>query len=227
MKLRPEDEMDEAIRQALNRLPDAPPPGSSFDSGRLWSRLHTQLPEAPRRRRFAPLGWAALVLLIGGWLVWTKLLMTDVPIAEKITLAPRPVVKGASEIITPNAPLQPAIERQKPEEGRIAPRRRTKSGTGLTPVGESTDSSQSAPLLTQRLSELPVSDTVVGTPIAANKAPKRRFRLMHVNELPAPMTEPVIYRTEGFVRLGSGLIRTPDADKPAQPLRFPLKATNN
>lgn len=72
MKQKPDETLDQWVRQALSQLPDAPPPASSFDSEHLWAQLRPELQAEPSRWPARLVWWMAAACLAGlslGW-VW-------------------------------------------------------------------------------------------------------------------------------------------------------------
>lgn len=205
----PDEHPDQWIRQSLDRLPDTPPPGSTFDSKHLWVQLQPELQKIPARRRIGPVWWAAAACLVScvlmGWL-WS----TQSPVATTIV--------SQQPTSTPVQSTKPKIHNYESpiaqQEGRsrytvkshpiVQPRIRSKPEMTTQPV---------VPIEPVDLSPMPLAETapIVETPVEplktsmAVKTPKRRFQVVHLNELAAEEeARPKLYRPEHFVRRGIG-----------------------
>ncbi len=228
---------DQRIRQMLDTLPDAPPPGSTFDSAKLWERLRPELivlsvsvqsaEKQPVVRKKRPIGGWWLVaasvvgLLMGGlwWSgqLWSKQEMVSQKTSEKtdgnhrLSAKPNPsvdqpkVVAHLSEIRLATA----FSKRQFHQPKRVE----TRPISAKAPVGLAYNQPQNAdnqPIVSPvEMANTPPESASL-TPAATQKpaianTPKRRYRVVHTNELADEDESNVVrYRAERFVRLGTG-----------------------
>jgi hypothetical protein len=210
MKQKNDELPDEWVRQTLSRLPDAPPPGSSFDSERLWGQLRPELQPKPNHQR--ALWWLAAACLAGllvGWQVW-MLSNSDLKTSPAAATSPprtdtvlRP--KGITEV-TESAPS--VAETRQPKRQRNTIRSQPVSRPDNVNVAATIDDLETAPVV--QAAEPATTSAVAGaapprkTTVVAVKT-NHRFRIMHENELRAEdEAAPKIYPTNHFVRLGSG-----------------------
>ncbi|GAB3756986.1 hypothetical protein [Spirosoma pomorum] len=213
MKQKNDELPDEWVRQTLSRLPDAPPPGSSFDSERLWGQLRPELQAKPARWQT---GWwlsaACVAGLVISWLVWpfsstepkTGSATSVATYRPKTESNAKPSPKQAE--IIPHSDSAPAIA----EAHQSKRQRNTLNKPQFSPDDVTTASISSEPEPVFQAAEPTATSVVVAVPVSrkANVAvvtPKRRFRVMHENELRAEdESAPQIYRINHFVRLGAG-----------------------
>ncbi|CAN5583841.1 hypothetical protein BH09BAC4_BH09BAC4_00490 [soil metagenome] len=236
MKQKPDETLDQWVRQTLSQLPDAPPPGSPFDSERLWPQVRSELQAAPTRRKIGLGWWIAAACLAGSMLGWfwmhqatadRKTVIvhkidrkSDVPIVNRSN--PDLVAKAVSPnviskkkhrlIVSLKIPVnqQESLE-QKPELLRIEAKPQT---IELPVVAEAS----------------PVVDKSVerSKPNVAATSHKRRFRVVHENELQAEEeARPKLYRTDHFVRIGTGERSEPTSSETHPALRLPLTQKPN
>lgn len=260
-----DERLDQHIRQALDALPDAPPPGSTFDAGRLWEQLRPELIDQPVGRpgkKPAYLWWVAAASLAGlliGW-VWQSLpdqwpkprlgyeQSGSTQTREKKLAYERPVrtptkerfgkagfalsesqdlgKRGKKSLAGVNHKLK--TEPVKPVNLLRAAQIRLleavpSASTALTLLAETTPDSPMPISLTH---------TVASRQPTTPAVSKRRFRVVHENEL---ITEDEAYRirhstenrAEGLVRLGTGSqsLSTLDAGSPLLKLPLNRKST--
>lgn len=223
---------DEWVRQLLSQLPDTPPPSSSFDSARLWTQLRPEVRARPARRW---VGWwlaaACLTGLVIGWLVWP--LQNNEPKTAAIQQRQPDRLPGLSTQSKPMVEVReaaPVVVRtyQPGTQPDARPDQPVHRPADVTSVPEPTEPEPIAQVVEQPV--LPVATPVVENlpePHQANVAattPKRRFRVMHENEL---RTEdeavPKLYRTDSFVRLGTGQRSDYVTDNRQSALVMPLR----
>jgi hypothetical protein len=234
------EHLDHRIRQALGSLPDAPPPGSPFDSARLWEQLRPELAAPPAsRKRVGAWWWAAasvVVLVMGGWFyvvsVW--------PVAKQVSVShPRSVgtQTAVSGLISERPARTPGhawqaddaepVQRIGPSHGGATLGRQAKKSIPTWPDGPTDYQSVVQPIPPQPV--IPESVTVIAeipTSTIAT-APKRRFRVVHENELMAEdEAHRIRYapegRTERFVRIGTGSSAQPTVSEESPALMLPL-----
>lgn len=228
---------DEWVRQLLNQLPDAPPPGSSFDSARLWSQLRPELQAKPARRWVR--WWVAAACLTGliiGWLVWplqhseqkTAAIDQRQPDAlSGLSAKSKPMVDSSEAVPVVAEVRQPRTQRDRAKNQPVySPADVAVPAYKLAepePVAQATE--QSVP---------PATTPVVETMSEARQAnvaaatPKRRFRVMHENELRAEdEAAPKLYRADSFVRLGTGQRSEPATANRQSALIMPLTNHSN
>lgn len=215
MKQKPDETLDQWVRQSINQLPDTPPPGSSFDSERLWTQLRPQLQAQPvrRRNRWVWLAAACLTALVLSWFVWQKLSARQPLVATYHHLPKTSDVQPKKvEPLDKRTTSEPALAEK--------PQRKFKSNTFDNQKFNTKNlinaASVSHPLAQDVAAQVPDSAALtIGTPVVekpternkpnvAITKPKRRFRVMHENELRAEEeAAPKLYRTDHFVRIGT------------------------
>lgn len=232
MNGKPGESLDQWVRQSLDRLPDAPPPGSTFDADRLWSRLQPELQKPAVNRRFGWGWWAVAAcgsgLLLLGWLLpkqqstltqltQSSLKRSEAPVAispvQTTTGPPRP---ESVRLTVTRRSFRPSVPHSEPVAGTLP--------TAL-PVDESVQP-------VAAVAEPPTSTDTQSTPtaqpesvavIAVAAPPKRRFRVVHLNELRAEEAiRPTPHRTDHFVRLGTGAKGQPAPETAHPAITWPL-----
>jgi hypothetical protein len=211
MKLKNDELPDEWVRQTLSRLPDAPPPGSSFDSERLWGQLRPELQAKPTRRQtWWWLSAACVAGLLFGWLTWP--LSSSEPKTGLATsvVTNRPKADAGAE---PSPNQAESLSQPTPVIAETHQLKRQRNPVHRQPQSSPDDGATAAisPELESIQAAEPTATSVVATVLIPRKAnvavvtPKRRFRVMHENELRAEdESAPQLYRINHFVRLGAG-----------------------
>lgn len=238
MKPQPDETLDAWVRQALDQLPDALPPGSTFDAKRLWGQMRPALPKTPARRWAGWMRWATAASVVG--LLWIGFRFaqppqsaatnqpTLTPMATHLTTTPKAEPKPESPGI-PTVAVKLNRSRQRPTRSPVdlptTPAPTPVASVDAQNVPDVTPAESARPdeplAATALLTEPTTSSTVAG-------APKRRFRVVHVNELRAEEEiRAKLYRTEGFVRLGTGRKAEPTRDEPTTVLILPLSSKTN
>lgn len=235
------DLFDGRVRQTLDGLPDAPPPGSTFDAGRLWEQLRPELatPVAPvSQKAFKRRGaWWLLAAAVAGLVtVWLWYIPTDKPVAQT-SKSVRPVVPQIADrleshkdkqtepesLSKANKPIADVVERRlKKSSNRSSSPTQPNAQPTFSPAPQPEETTAGAVAQTVEPPAAPLSAASSQTASVAN-ATKRRFRVVHENELPAEdEAYQVRYRTQHFVRMGTSgqLSAAPDEGLPA--LRLPL-----
>ncbi|WP_345264791.1 hypothetical protein [Nibrella viscosa] len=231
------EDIDPLVRQAFQSLPDTPPPGSSFDSQRLWSQLNHELHPAKPARRLAGWWWMAgmLFLLAGlGWYIGTgpspgnengTAVVQQGPKQPSVSVGAtsggieeaRPVGRNSVSAPAPSLHPKPLTAQHPP----ATTRQRVEAVAIRTP--ESPSPENPAPIPAQELvaTREPGSDLtspgVEPKPVARTlaKAAKPRFRVVHINEWQTEEdVKTSLRRNEGLVRLGTG---GHSADRPESP----------
>ncbi|MBD2756425.1 hypothetical protein [Spirosoma validum] len=217
MKQKPDETLDSWVQQSLRQLPDTSPPGSTFDPERLWSQLRPELQATSSRRKVSIMWWATaacLASLVLGWL-WSQQSAENHPTnvtRSMIRNVDTPSVshqgkKPISEVLVEES----AIADHTTSQVRLKTRHR--SNVSIAVESPSSPPDESVNVVTQNSeSPLPVEMPItIEKPTERNKpnvavvAPKRRFRVMHENELRAEEeTQPKLYRPDHFVRIGTG-----------------------
>ncbi|GAB3986491.1 hypothetical protein GCM10028807_04030 [Spirosoma daeguense] len=258
MKQKIDETPDEWVRQTLSRLPDTPPPGSSFDSERLWSQLRPELQAKKPRRRLGWLEWGAAACLTGfllSWMFWQQPVKKQRSVAtyqHKSKKTSRVQAPDLTTETTTSAPIHVAKLQQNP------PRENTNHQpiTPAKPVNVASESTATTDLSRPEVSisrergiqipstplatfpePQPIPDVVASTeklpevhkPNVATATSKRRFKVVHENELRAEEeSTPQLYRTDNFVRLGTGQRSDNTATDTHQPgLVMPLTSKSN
>ena len=225
---------DQRIRQTLGMLPDAPPPGSAFDSAALWERMRPELasqsiaaqPVQPVAGRKRPVfGWwlaAASVVLLLGWLWWprqvsplpsiaTRKLLEKTGVRIDLLAKPNPSVNQPNVAVLPiDARLATAFPKHQHQHtnrtatGPILMKKPDKLVVNQPSIAddESIVLSAETVLVLPELETLTLAST---QKLAIAAVPKRRFRVVHTNEIAAEEESNVVrYRAERFVRVGTG-----------------------
>ncbi|QIP16164.1 hypothetical protein G8759_27765 [Spirosoma aureum] len=239
MKQKLDESLDRWVRQSLSRMPDTPPPGSSFDAERLWQQMRPELQVDEPRRRTGLIGWAMAACLSGLILGWFALHQstdeqTKISIARANRKGPTTSEAGrkarlVNEVIAPkivfSGKRRSAVRLQTTSHSREIPNQLA------TPVDpEPIAVLPPIPSLPMADEVLPVVDKhiVSGKPTVATTTPKRRFRVVHENELRAEEeTRPKVYRTENFVRLGIGRSEESVPEERRSTLIMPLTSKPN
>lgn len=225
---------DQRIRQALDSLPDAPPPGSSFNAARLWDQLRPELATQPvsalpqkNRRRWWLVAAACMGLLLGGW--WW--LAQHVPNGIRTGQAIQVAVSRSPQQRTQPQPVHPQLADKAPMARRKTPVQRFNlQPSGLHPViNESPPPIELQPATrSEPVADVPESvaaapaETYPAAPVLPPNRLKRRFAVVHQNELRAEAeTQAKLERNDQFVRLGVPSPTTPSkafaapADEPS------------
>ncbi|MFD2570113.1 hypothetical protein ACFSUS_05665 [Spirosoma soli] len=237
MKQKSDESLDQWVRQSLDRLPDAPPPGSAFDTERLWGQMWPQVAATPIGwQRLA--GWwiAACVtgLILG--VVWIGQLAENKPLAtQKPQLLPAtPKEKPAMNLTDRQLAQELVSHRQvKPVTmHRVAAKQLIRTKPQPT-VHVTEPIAAVAQLVEALITPDTAATSVVAKPVEpvrtiAAKPASRRFRVVHENELRAEEeARPKLYRSEHFVRLGTGSQRAIDDVRPSSPIILPLTTKTN
>ena len=207
MTNRQDEHPDRRFREALDTLPtDAPAPGTQFNANALWEQLRPELAAQPiaARQRTWPGWWLAVAslvgVLLGGW--WWLVQRTQ-PVQMVVTQLPpqrtQPgIVAKNDQQPTNNEPITGRIKNVVPLHR--FPQKPAESGqrTQPKPVASA-----------EAVADVPapvLSDTTVTYPVAASASstpPKRRFAVVHQNELRSDAeTQAKLERNDRFVRLG-------------------------
>jgi hypothetical protein len=243
--------LDQRIRQTLDTLPDAPPPGSTFDSAKLWERMRPELAaqSVPAQvivvRKRPVFGWwvaaASLAGLLMGWLWWSGQLVPKQDMASRKSSEKTGVSNGLSAKPNPSknqpkmvvSPIETRLVTTFPKRKRQQKNRFT-VGTNVTKqpdelTGNQPSTADDGPMVssveTPRMSSAPpnaVSVVITQKPVIASTT-KRRFRVVHTNELVAEEESNVVrYRAERFVRLGTGSPSSAGSGSESPTLLIPL-----
>lgn len=216
MKPKPDEMPDLWVRQALSQLPDTPPPGSAFDAERVWASLRPERQAAPNRQKTSPLWWVLAACITGLALGWFWLLppatnQTGVATNDSSRIVDTYVEKLPKSIALNELTSAKPVVSQKKQ----LPIERTKTRRPKRALEQKINAPPAIPLET--VSQEPNLQTLIQVPLVVENAsesgktervaarPKRRFRLVHENELRAEVAaKPKLYRTDSFVRLGTG-----------------------
>lgn len=237
MNGKPDERLDQWVRQSLDRLPDAPPPGTPFDADRLWSQLRPELQKPVPHRWFGWGWWAAAACLIGVPLGWFWL--NEQPDSMRRTMSS---VKRSNVPLTVS-PEQRATARTDHSESvpptKIRrsfrpsvqhPKRVAKASPTALPTNEPAQPVATVtepPILADTKSARTAQPESATTATVA-AAPKRRFRVVHLNELQAEeQIRPTPYQTDRFVRLGTGEYGQPAPETAHTLIIWPLTNKSN
>jgi hypothetical protein len=236
MNGKPDEHFDQGVRQSLDRLPDAPPPGTNFDAERLWRQLQPEL-QKPITRWRGWVGWAAAACVMGllllGWLSIDQQPTVNYRIVSRTErLAPPTAINRKPKITIRNDRSEPAYSAKTHLSSPYRTGQLERIAEAAPLVLLETEPAQPVADVTEplRIMDTASSGLIGSKPIkiTAVAAHKRRFRVVHLNEL---LTEeearPKFYRTEGFVRLGTGRQDGPIHDEPTAAIILPLTSKTN
>jgi hypothetical protein len=230
MNGKPDEHLDQWVRQSLDRLPDTLPPGTTFNHERLWTQLRPEL-QKPARSRQRGWWWVAAACLAGvglGWFVLDQpqLVHSAAVTHEKRPALPQPNDQPSSPVIDPGQ-----VARVVPETSRPPVERRVVQATA-TPVSLGNESTQVVALPDESSADTRIDSIASAVSDKASvsvvRSPKRRFQVVHLNELQAEEDiRPSQYRTERFVRLGMGSTgaSSPQATHPS--ISLPINTKSN
>lgn len=244
MKQKPDEALDQWVRQSLSRLPDTPPPGSSFDSERLWQQMRPELQAEQPRRRARWIGWAAAAVVAGLVTLWGSMHRPDTRPVSAVTVkneqatthsaipskADEQLVKSVSESEKEERNV-PKIASKRVKAETVTPRQQVDEHSEVTvavdfPESES-DASRERGIRTPSTLESTLLGLDAKTPVAQHipkptKA-KPRFKVVHENELQAEEeARPKLYQTGNFVRLGTGQMHETEQPEHQPALVIPL-----
>ncbi|SFE17103.1 hypothetical protein [Spirosoma endophyticum] len=234
MKQKPDETLDQWVRQTLSQLPDTPPPGSSFDPARLWAQLHPELQAAPVRRKIGIVWWIAAACLTGLTLSWfwmnpspadrKTVAVQKIDRKEDVATASHPTPNWAAEVVNSKTI---STEKNRPMVSlKIRSRQKQGPDQEVIPVRSKAVKAEPPAIELPAVAEvLPIIEKPVerSKPNVAATALKRRFRVVHENELQAEEeARPKLYRTEHFVRIGTGERSEPAPNENRPALRLPL-----
>ncbi|WP_461074931.1 hypothetical protein [Spirosoma flavus] len=239
MKPKTDETPDEWIRQTLSQLPDTPPPGSSFDSERLWTQLRPELQQTPVRRRIGWVWWTAAACLLGlvwSWFAWNQPVSNQKQVAtyQRIRQANMPFVSLPKDKViaktTTAAPVTTIKSQLKTIRYHTGNQKHNSTERNVAPMAEPVET----------VATLPAPATFVNVAPVAEKSPeqrktniasgtsKRRFRVVHENELRAEEeAAPQLYHIDNFVRLGAGQRESNVSDSRQPTLIMPLTTKSN
>lgn len=231
-----DESLDQWVRQSLDRLPDAPPPGTTFDAGRLWDQLHPELQKTPAHRRSGWIGWAAAACTAGILLGWFWLNQQPDSVRRTVSSIKRPTVPMAirpeqhtAARTDQSEPIYPAKIRLSTSLDGWHSKGIVKALPTVLPANESTqlvDTATELPTIADTESTMATQPEPVA--ITAIATPKRRFRIVHLNELQAEEAiRPTPYRTDHFVRLGTGDNGQPAPETAHPSIMWPLTNKSN
>ncbi len=258
--------LDQQIRQALDTLPDAPPPGSAFDSAKLWERLRPELPaqsvaaqsvaaqsialqsvekQLVANKKRPAVGWwlaaASLAGLLMGGLWWSG----QISLKRDVVIGKSPEKTGARtglsaqpnlsvnqpNVVVPPTEIRlitalPEKQHYQKRQGEVEPILAEKfdeladDQSLTTNSGPGISAPETPPLL---LTEPDAVSVVAVQKPAITNAPKRRFRVVHANELAAEEESNVVrYRANHFVKLGTGNAASAGSGGESPALLIPL-----
>ena len=211
MNGKPDEHFDQWVRQSLDKLPDAPPPGTRFDAGRLWNQLQPELHKSATHRRFGWIGWVAAACTVGllGWF-WTNQQPDSTDRTSSVKRPNGPVAIRSQHRATARNGLSESVGVTKIRRPFWPSARRQERITSVLPtVLPDNEPAQSVAAVADLLLVLDTSFTLSIQPkpaqITAVIPLKRRFQVVHLNELQAEEAiRPSPHKTDRFVRLGTG-----------------------
>lgn len=234
MKQKPDEFPDQWVRQTLSQLPDAPPPGSSFDSERLWAQLRPELQLAPSRWLAGWVWWAAAVCFAGLTLGWFWLHQStsrpiDIAMHGSKRKSEVPMTSRRTSDLTQKIVQSKAVVGKKEQYSSIVRtedrQKERLNVASMSQVVEPSGIINQTPEVPTVTEVLPASEQRLDLPKSslAISAPKRRFKVVHENELRAEeATRPKLYPTENFVRIGTGKNYESTSDERRPVLTLPL-----
>ena len=236
MNGKPDEHFDQGVRQSLDRLPDAPPPGTNFNAERLWKQLQPEL-QNPAIHRRGWVGWAAAACVMGllllGWLSIDRQPIVNHRLVSRTGhLATPTAINRKPKITIRNDRSEPAYSPKTHLSSPDHTRQLERIAKAAPLVLPETEPAQPVADVTEPLQVMDTtsSGSARSEPvkITAAVAQKRRFRVVHLNELQAEEeARPKFYRTEGFVRLGTGRQDRPTYDEPTDAIILPLTSKTN
>ncbi|MBC8153360.1 MAG: hypothetical protein H7Z72_10650 [Bacteroidetes bacterium] len=230
MNERPDEPLDQWVRQSLDGLSDTLPPGSTFRGERLWEQMSPQLATPAPTTRWQPkrAWWAAaacgMAVMLLGW-IWQRQAMPD---SVTVTLRSQPATTKTSPVhrndrkrqtkrtddvtARPGAPRHPALPHASVTKPATLPD--DVVSVPLEPIA-SVNQGPTPPIESAGAQPAPPTRPTTG--------PKRQFRVAHINELMAEdEARPAPDRAERFVRLGTNLNALPDSDTPPPAITLSL-----
>lgn len=239
--------LDRRVRQALDRLPDGPAPGTAFDGGKLWAQLRPQLATQPviAPKRTGQVRWlvaasVAGLLVVGLWWSWLPEIKTTVVTrqpndktagryvpSERVTTPVQGVTASATSDRDFNAIGNQLADRKAVRRSRPVARLANVMVPATQPQPlANVPNAERLPTEPPALNAEPTTSQVT---VAVPKviAPKRRFQVVHENELKAE--EEAVYSqiqtkssNERFVRIGTGNQVSTGSDEPTPAIQLPL-----
>lgn len=236
MNGKPDEYLDEWVRQSLDRLPDALPPGTRFDAERLWTQLRPELQKPATHRWPGWVWWAAAGCVVGTLLGWFMMPQPDYSrrAVSRTKRLDAPVAINAAPRHETKVELYEATGLEKVGPSLLSSVRHSKRITKVSsPVLIVKEPAQPAtyetdlPVITETPSPMPVVAEPAKVIIAA-VAPKRRFRVVHLNELQAEEAiRPSPHRADRFVRLGTSTKGQPAPETDHPTITWPLTTKSN
>lgn len=229
-----EESLDQWVRQSLDRLPDAPPPGSAFDPERVWGKARPQLSAKPVSRQRTLITWIAAGCMAGLfiYMVW-----------------PRTQIQQSASAKSESGSTSGATNQRSttyPQETRFAQKLSKPSHkqqitgslhTTSLPIEDTVWVTQQpmpvevgGPISAPLTVDVSIANVTaeISQPLTPTPSPKRRFKVVHENELRAEEeTRPVLYRTDHFVRLGTADKQASDEGPRPAPVILPLTTKAN
>lgn len=245
MKQKPDESLDQWVRQSLSRLPDTPPSGSSFDPERLWQQLRPELQAELPRRRVSWVWWSAAAVIAGivtlwGSMYWRESLPASALTVKKtkqVTSGPATLSMGAEKPVKSVPELEnekrnaPDVASKQVKTEKINPRQQVDAHSEVVATVDLSESESDGSrergirppgTLENTLPELETQAPIAQNVPKSNKV-KRHFKVVHENELQAEEEAmPKLYQTGNFVRLGTGQIQETEQQERQPSLVLPL-----
>lgn len=218
MNGKPDEHLDQWVRHSLGELPDTLPPGSSFNAERLWGQISPQ-PAAKRTPRLPKRAWWAAAACLVGVVsagIWQKqrppatLSISHQHQSKRQKIEPISIFSGDFQPIvgTISSGTAPVVTNSRKKTNQLPalkqPALREEAVLPLAaPIAAA---NQESALPGESVAVIaPANAAEPTTPTRVTAAPKRRFRVVHINELAAGAeVRPAPDHPERFVRLGTG-----------------------
>jgi hypothetical protein len=190
--------------------------------------LRPELQTSTKPRRRVWVWWAAAACVAGIVLGWFALNQPQpepgaTVAREKRPAAPLPIDQQSKPVVEPSRVAVAIPATSRPSVGRKNERRVS------APAQSGDRTAPTVALSTEPAADTRLDSTATGkASVAAVRSPKRRFQVVHLNELQAEEEiRPTPHRTERFVRLGMGNTEAPSPEAIHPSISVPISSKSN